>query len=78
MVKVGRVGVVVALVAAMTGALSPSGGAAPKSVDPESAQESVRYLVKAYGVSEQEALRRLELQRQADGLDEVLRRDAGA
>ncbi|MFD9736694.1 hypothetical protein [Umezawaea sp. NPDC059074] len=78
MVKVGRVGVVVALVAAMTGALSPSGGAAPKSVDPESARESVRYLVKAYGVSEQEALRRLELQRQADGLDEVLRRDAGA
>jgi len=79
-VKVARAGLVVAsLVAATTVALSPSGGAvAAPPVDQGSVRESVRYLVKAYGVSEREALRRLDLQKQADGLDEVLRKDASA
>jgi streptogrisin C len=79
-VKFARVGVVVAsLVAATTVVLSPSGGAtAAPSIDLGSVRESVRYLVKAYGVSEREALRRLDLQKQADGLDEVLRKAAGA
>ncbi len=76
MVRVARSVVVAVLVAAMAVAVSPSVGAAP-SIDRESVRESVRYLVKTYGVSEREALRRLELQKQADGLDEALRRDAG-
>ncbi|MCS7476203.1 S1 family peptidase [Umezawaea endophytica] len=73
-------GVVVAsVVAATTMGLSPSGGAAAApSVDRASVGESVRYLVEAYGVPEREALRRLDLQKQADELDGALRKDASA
>ncbi|MET1075742.1 MAG: hypothetical protein ABWY11_24040, partial [Umezawaea sp.] len=56
-------------------------GAAPSpagALDAASVLPSVRYLVQTFGVSEREALRRLELQRDAAGLDERLRRDAGA
>jgi streptogrisin C len=48
------------------------------ALDPASARESVQYLVETYKVSEQEALRRLELQNDAGKLDELLRRDRGA
>jgi streptogrisin C len=47
-------------------------------LDPASVQESVRYLVDTYQVSEREAVRRLELQNDAVELDEVLSRDRGA
>ncbi|MFI0798782.1 streptogrisin C [Amycolatopsis lurida] len=47
------------------------------SLDPASVRESMRYLVENYGVSEQEALRRLELQTDSLKLDELLRRDRG-
>lgn len=47
------------------------------TLDPNSVKESVQYLVKTYGVSEREALRRLELQVTGDKLDEVLQARAG-
>jgi streptogrisin C len=47
------------------------------TLDPASVRESVRYLVETYQVSEQEALRRLELQNDAVKLDQLLRRDRG-
>jgi streptogrisin C len=84
---VGRtrgLGVLFAVVAAAaTAAVSPAEGVAAlpslhSSLDPASVRESVHYLVKTYGVSEQEALRRLELQNDAQKLDGLLRRDVGA
>lgn len=48
------------------------------TLDPASVQESVRYLVETYKVSDQEALRRLELQNDAVALDKALRGDRGA
>jgi streptogrisin C len=48
------------------------------ALDPASVQESVQYLVKAYKVTEQEALRRLELQNDAVKLDQLLRDGRGA
>jgi streptogrisin C len=48
------------------------------ALDPASVGESVRYLVDTYKVTEQEALRRLELQNDAVKLDQLLRRDRGA
>ncbi|CCH30925.1 putative secreted protein [Saccharothrix espanaensis DSM 44229] len=47
-------------------------------LDPGSVRESVEYLTDTYGVSKQEALRRLQLQDDATRLDEALSRDAGA
>ncbi|ONI80930.1 hypothetical protein ALI22I_46245 [Saccharothrix sp. ALI-22-I] len=63
--------------------LSATGGAAAAppgrgTVDPASVAESVRYLVETYGVSEREALRRLELQNEAVRLDQVLRKENAA
>ncbi|ALG15398.1 hypothetical protein AOZ06_39030 [Kibdelosporangium phytohabitans] len=48
------------------------------ALDPASVRESVQYLEKTYKVTEQEALRRLELQNDAVKLDQSLRRDRGA
>ncbi|MET8759131.1 trypsin-like serine protease [Lentzea sp. NPDC004782] len=45
-------------------------------IDPSTVKESIGYLVKTYGVSEREALRRLELQNDATRLDEALKREA--
>lgn len=58
--------------------LSATGGAtaaptARTTLNPAAVAESVRYLVDSYGVSEREALRRLELQKEAVRLDRVLR-----
>ncbi|MFI9010835.1 hypothetical protein ACIGNX_26720 [Actinosynnema sp. NPDC053489] len=58
--------------------LSATGGAAAApptrtSLNPAAVAESVRYLVENYGVSEREALRRLQLQDDAVRLDRVLR-----
>ncbi|MEU4443573.1 hypothetical protein AB0K14_08845 [Actinosynnema sp. NPDC050801] len=67
------------LVAAAT-VVSATGGAtaaptARTTLNPAAVAESVRYLVDNYGVSEGEALRRLELQDEAVRLDGVLRRE---
>ncbi|WP_084716391.1 trypsin-like serine protease [Saccharothrix syringae] len=70
-----------AVVAAAGLAAVPVAAAAPqlhRALDPGSVTESVRYLVKAFGVSEREALRRLQLQDDATRLDQALRRDAAA
>ncbi|WP_367130027.1 trypsin-like serine protease [Saccharothrix sp. HUAS TT1] len=61
-------------------ALSATGGAtaapsARTALNPAAVAESVRYLVDNYGVSEREALRRLELQDQAVRLDGLLRKE---
>ncbi|MFJ6673067.1 trypsin-like serine protease [Actinosynnema sp. NPDC091369] len=69
------------VVAATT--LSATGGAtaapsAPTTLNPAAVAESVRYLVDSYGVSEREALRRLELQNAAVGLDRALRAENAA
>ncbi|MEU4762280.1 hypothetical protein AB0H12_03425 [Actinosynnema sp. NPDC023794] len=63
--------------------VSATGGAtaapsAPASLNPAEVAESVRYLVDNYGVSEREALRRLELQHEAVRLDGVLREENAA
>ncbi|MEU8418014.1 trypsin-like serine protease [Amycolatopsis japonica] len=75
-----------ALVVSVLAAATALGGSASAetvqsfhtSLDPASVRESVRYLVENYRVSEQEALRRLELQTDGGKLDELLRRDRGA
>ncbi|PRY35656.1 streptogrisin C [Umezawaea tangerina] len=70
-----------AAVAVVVAGSSAGVGAAPApagALDPAAVLPSVRYLVKTFGVSEREALRRLELQREAVRLDERLRREAGA
>ncbi|WP_433260729.1 trypsin-like serine protease [Actinosynnema sp. CS-041913] len=74
---------VAALASALIVVVGPSEGAvagplSAGALDPASVQESVRYLVGTYGVSEREALRRLELQDDAAKLDGLLRRHAGA
>jgi streptogrisin C len=63
--------------------VSANGGAtaapsARAALDPATVAESVRYLVDSYGVSEREALRRLELQHEAVRLDGVLREENAA
>ncbi|MEV1113636.1 hypothetical protein AB0I91_01100 [Actinosynnema sp. NPDC049800] len=63
--------------------VSATGGAtaapsARATLNPAAVAESVRYLVDNYGVSEREALRRLELQHEAVRLDGVLRRENAA
>ncbi|MCP2165596.1 S1 family peptidase [Goodfellowiella coeruleoviolacea] len=70
-----------ALVLALATALTPvaSATAAPAEsspLDPAAVGASVRYLVSTYGVTEQEALRRLRLQRDAAALDAQLRQEA--
>jgi streptogrisin C len=80
--KAGGLG---ALVVSVLAAATVMGGPAvadtvPSShtdLDPASVRESVRYLVETYQVSEQEAVRRLELQDDAVKLDKVLSRDRG-
>ncbi|QQQ78382.1 hypothetical protein IOD16_07950 [Saccharothrix sp. 6-C] len=66
--------VVAATVVSATGGATaaPSARAA---LDPAVVAESVRYLVDNYGVSEREALRRLDLQQESVRLDGVLRRE---
>ncbi|UMP04746.1 trypsin-like serine protease [Amycolatopsis sp. EV170708-02-1] len=78
-----RLGALAVSVLAATTALGGSASADTvqsfhTSLDPASVRESVRYLVENYRVSEQEALRRLELQTDSGKLDELLRRDRGA
>ncbi|NUT98321.1 MAG: trypsin-like serine protease [Saccharothrix sp.] len=74
-----RVGALVAslAVAAAVAVIAPSGATAEpqlhRTLDPNAVTESVRYLVKTYGVSEREALRRLQLQDDATRLDQALR-----
>ncbi|MEU5696566.1 hypothetical protein [Actinosynnema sp. NPDC020468] len=68
--------IAVALVAAALGAGLVSGvaEAAPaRTAVPDGVRDSVDYLVGTYGVTEQEALRRLDLQRSAVALDGALR-----
>ncbi|MEV0679002.1 trypsin-like serine protease [Actinosynnema sp. NPDC050436] len=48
-----------------------------RAIDPAEVRESVRYLTETYGVSEREALRRLQLQDDATRLDRALRPEAG-
>jgi len=67
-----------ALVAALTASPTPA-YATPSfhtSVDPTTVRESIHYLTKTYGVTEREAIRRLELQNDARALDTSLRREA--
>ncbi|MEU4806516.1 hypothetical protein [Actinosynnema sp. NPDC023587] len=68
------------VVAVASGVVAVQGAAAApqvhRALDPDSVRESVHYLVDAYGVSEREALRRLQLQDDATRLDQVLRQDA--
>jgi streptogrisin C len=78
----GLGGLVVSVLAAATVVSSPAVADTVPSfhtaLDPASVRESVQYLVASYKVSEQEALRRLELQNDAAKLDQMLRRDRGA
>ncbi len=76
-------GALFASVVVATTVLSATGGAtaaptARTTLNPAAVAESVRYLVDSYGVSEREALRRLELQNEAVRLDRVLREESAA
>ncbi|PSL53625.1 streptogrisin C [Saccharothrix carnea] len=76
-------GALVASLVVTATALSATGGAtaaptARTTLNPAAVAESVRYLVDSYGVSEREALRRLELQNEAVRLDRVLRTENAA
>ncbi|GAA3640553.1 streptogrisin C [Lentzea atacamensis] len=62
--------------ATITAVPATAGPSFHTEIDPSSVKESIEYLVKTYGVSEQEALRRLELQNDAAKLEEMLKRDA--
>lgn len=69
---------VAAALFAVTTAAVPA-GAEPSfhsTIDASSVKESIAYLVQTYGVGEREALRRLELQNDANKLDGILRRVA--
>ena len=69
--------VVTATVVSATGGATAA-PAARGALNPAAVAESVRYLVDSYGVSEREALRRLELQHEAVRLDGVLRTENSA
>ncbi|MFD5828470.1 trypsin-like serine protease [Lentzea sp. NPDC060358] len=73
-----KVGGLVASLLVLAAATAGPASAEPSSArtDPGSVRESVAYLVRTYGVDQQEALRRLELQRDAGELDRWLRRVA--
>ncbi|NUT53734.1 MAG: hypothetical protein HOV94_41555 [Saccharothrix sp.] len=73
----GLGGLVASVVVVATALTAPGATAAPSraALNPAAVAESVRYLVDSYGVSEQEALRRLALQDEAVRLDGVLRRE---
>ncbi|MCP2245009.1 trypsin-like serine protease [Lentzea aerocolonigenes] len=62
--------------ATITSASATAGPSFHTAIDPSSVSESIAYLVKNYRVSEQEALRRLELQNDAIKLEETLKREA--
>ncbi|MBP2322047.1 streptogrisin C [Kibdelosporangium banguiense] len=79
--RTGALGALVVSVLAAATVSSPAMAAPVPSfhtaLDPASARESVKYLVETYKVTEQEAIRRLELQNDAVKLDQLLRRDRG-
>ncbi|USX52692.1 trypsin-like serine protease [Lentzea sp. HUAS12] len=62
--------------ATITAAPATAGPTLQNTIDPSSVKESVDYLVQTYRISEREALRRLELQKDATGLEKTLRTEA--
>jgi streptogrisin C len=70
--------VLAAVVCVSPGIPAPAGAASPAaaSLDAASVQESIQYLVHTFGVMQAEALRRLELQNDAQALDRDLTKSA--
>ncbi|GAB2835699.1 hypothetical protein GCM10027200_39350 [Lentzea nigeriaca] len=62
--------------ATITAVPASAGPSLHTEIDPSTVKESIAYLVKTYHVSEQEALRRLELQNDAAKLEQALKREA--
>lgn len=62
--------------ATFTAAPATAGPTLQNSIDPSSVKESIEYLMQTYRVSEREALRRLELQKDAAGLEATLKKEA--
>jgi streptogrisin C len=74
-------GVAVILLGGIAAYGSPSYAAVPSlhtSLDPKKVSASIQYLTATYKVSEAEALRRLELQNDAQKLDATLRKEHSA
>lgn len=73
-VGVAAAGLLIA--ATITATPASAGPSFHTEIDPSTVRESITYLMQTYGVSEREALRRLELQNDASKLEETLKREA--
>jgi streptogrisin C len=69
-------GAAVAVLVATLGAVTPPAQADAGRLDPQQVRGSIAYLRKAFGLSEQEALRRLRLQAGAEALAGTLERQS--
>lgn len=74
--NLGAVAAGLLFAATVTAAPASAGPSLHTEIDPATVKESIEYLVQTYGVSQREALRRLELQNDATKLEEKLKREA--